>query len=293
MLPFSMIRRRSTPRHSFFSRCNPRRSSIFLRVHAGNAANPFLSCGYFITCGYPGGGGLLPFSAISAHGACSGLVRALKPTPASASSLPRFALPFAGMFLKPPASLSVSGPLPFNKISPPLNSLVATLPQVFIPNNLKSFICNAYKKSEGEGPITINRFPLFRCHSSYPSSHHARSPANPFLSSISAHFSSQRAWVSRPALLSLPLPYSAEYMRTYPCRGASHPIKMELANLLGQGQRSEHNSQRNKKLDRRQTGRRSRMAGVAAPEFPALLQRAEHFADWHVDDAHRHELAGL
>lgn len=68
---------------------------------------------------------------------------------------------------------------------------------------------------------------------------------------------------------------------------------MELANLLGQGQRSEHNSQRNKKLDRRQAGRRSRMAGSAAPEFSVVLQRAEHFADWHVDDADRHELAGL
>jgi hypothetical protein len=66
MLACSMIRRRSTPRHSLYSRFNPRRSSIFLPVHAGNAANPFRSRGYFITCGHPGVGGLPPFSVNSA-----------------------------------------------------------------------------------------------------------------------------------------------------------------------------------------------------------------------------------
>jgi hypothetical protein len=65
MLPSHMIRRRSTPRHSFYSRFNPRRSGIFLRVHAGNAANPFRSRGYLITCGHPGGGGLPSFSVNS------------------------------------------------------------------------------------------------------------------------------------------------------------------------------------------------------------------------------------
>src|SRR5271170_3362728 len=77
MLPFSMIRRRSTPRHSLHPRFTAARTTIFLRVHAGNPANPFLSCGYFITCVYPGVGGL-PFSATSVHGACPGLVGASK-----------------------------------------------------------------------------------------------------------------------------------------------------------------------------------------------------------------------
>jgi hypothetical protein len=52
-----MIRRRSTPLPSFCSRFTTRRSTTPLRVHAGNAANPFLSCAYFITCGHPGVGG--------------------------------------------------------------------------------------------------------------------------------------------------------------------------------------------------------------------------------------------
>ena len=51
-----MIRRRPTPGHSFFSRFTTAPSTILLRVHAGNAANPFRSCAYFITCGRLGGG---------------------------------------------------------------------------------------------------------------------------------------------------------------------------------------------------------------------------------------------
>ncbi len=51
-----MIRRRSTPLDSFYSRCTTRHSTPLLRIHAGNAANPFLSCRYFITSGHPGGG---------------------------------------------------------------------------------------------------------------------------------------------------------------------------------------------------------------------------------------------
>jgi hypothetical protein len=69
MLTCSMIRRRSTPRHSLYSRFNPRRSSIVLSVHAGIAANLFPSRGYFITCGHPGVGGLPSFSANSAPSA--------------------------------------------------------------------------------------------------------------------------------------------------------------------------------------------------------------------------------
>lgn len=133
------------------------------------------------------------------------VIRSLQPV--SPSSLPSLMLPFAGTFLKLPASLPFSGPLPFNKISPPLNSLFATLLQVFIPNNLKSFILNTYKKPRGEGPITVNRFPLSRCHSSYPSSRHALSSANPFLPSFSVRFSSQRTWaLVKAALPSSPLP---------------------------------------------------------------------------------------
>ncbi len=71
-----MIRPRSTPRHSLYSRCNPRRSPISLRVHAGNAANPFRSCVYFITRAHPGGGGLPSFSVNS-------VPSALKPTRSS------------------------------------------------------------------------------------------------------------------------------------------------------------------------------------------------------------------
>jgi hypothetical protein len=57
MLTFFMIRRRSTPQHTFYPRSTTHDSATFLRVHAGNAANPFLSYGYFITCGHPGAGG--------------------------------------------------------------------------------------------------------------------------------------------------------------------------------------------------------------------------------------------
>ena len=48
-----MIRRRSTHRHSFHSRFTPCHSTILFRVHAGNAANSFLSRGYFITRVHP------------------------------------------------------------------------------------------------------------------------------------------------------------------------------------------------------------------------------------------------
>ena len=51
-----MIRRRTTPLPSFSSRFTTRHTTTLPRVHAGNAANPFHSCGYFITCGHPGGG---------------------------------------------------------------------------------------------------------------------------------------------------------------------------------------------------------------------------------------------
>ena len=74
-----MIRRRSTPHHSFHSRFTTAHFTIFLRVHAGNAANSFLSCAYFITRAHPRVGGL-PLSATSVHGACPGLVGALKST---------------------------------------------------------------------------------------------------------------------------------------------------------------------------------------------------------------------
>ena len=68
-LLFSMIRRRSTLLPDFRSRFTTRHSITFLRVHAGNAANPFLSCAYFITCGHPGGGDLASFSEVSAPSA--------------------------------------------------------------------------------------------------------------------------------------------------------------------------------------------------------------------------------
>jgi hypothetical protein len=80
MLPLLMIRCRSTPLPAFHSRFTTRRSITPLRVHAGIAATPFLSCAYFITCGHPGGGGPPSFSAVSAHGACPDPVRALKST---------------------------------------------------------------------------------------------------------------------------------------------------------------------------------------------------------------------
>ena len=35
------------------------------------------------------------------------------------------------------------------------------------------------------------------------------------------------------------------------------------------------------------------MAGAAASQFPLVFWRAEHFPDWHLDDAPGHELAGL
>src|SRR5271156_3631236 len=35
------------------------------------------------------------------------------------------------------------------------------------------------------------------------------------------------------------------------------------------------------------------MAGVEVPEFPVVFRWAEHFADWHVDDAHRDCVACL
>ena len=63
-----MIPRRSTPRRSFYSRFTTHHSAVFLCVHAGNAANPFLSCGYFITRGYPGVGGLPTSSVNLVHG---------------------------------------------------------------------------------------------------------------------------------------------------------------------------------------------------------------------------------
>jgi excinuclease ABC subunit C len=75
-----MIRPHPRPRHSFRSRFTTHRSITFLGVHAGNAANPFRSCAYFITCGHPGGGGLPSFSATSARGACPDPVGALKST---------------------------------------------------------------------------------------------------------------------------------------------------------------------------------------------------------------------
>jgi excinuclease ABC subunit C len=83
-----MIPRRSTPRHSFYSRFTTHRSTVFLRLHAGNAANPFSSCGYFITRGYPGRGGLPPLSVNSAPGACSGPGGALKSTRSSTPTDP-------------------------------------------------------------------------------------------------------------------------------------------------------------------------------------------------------------
>ncbi len=51
-----MIGRRSTPLRCFYSRFTNRHSTASLRVHAENAANPFLSYAYFITCGHPGVG---------------------------------------------------------------------------------------------------------------------------------------------------------------------------------------------------------------------------------------------
>ncbi len=51
-----MIRRRTTPLPPFSSRFTTRHSTTPPRPYAGNAANPFRSCGYFITCGHPGGG---------------------------------------------------------------------------------------------------------------------------------------------------------------------------------------------------------------------------------------------
>ncbi len=96
MLAFFMIRRRSTPRHSFHSRSTTHHSTTRLRVHAGIAANPFLSCAYFITCGHPGGRGLPPFSAISVHSALkfpctpaahTPLARPFDPVPATARLL--------------------------------------------------------------------------------------------------------------------------------------------------------------------------------------------------------------
>ena len=141
------------------------------------------------------------------------MIRPLKPVPASSHS--SLSLPFADKFPRLPASPSRSGPLPFNKISLPLNSLVATLPQVFIPNNLKSFICNAYKKSGGRvqlrltdfrspvgipatpAPITQDRpqpFPLIHFRTPFVASGVGISPnapvfSSPLLARIHAHIS--------------------------------------------------------------------------------------------------------
>jgi|SRR5208282_388118 len=111
MLPISMIRRRSTPRHSFNSRFAAHHATTSLCVHAGNAANPFLSCGYFITCGYPGVGGLRHSSAASVRGDCCGLGGALKPTPAFAQPLSLIPSPFSELCASVLSSPNLS---PFN-----------------------------------------------------------------------------------------------------------------------------------------------------------------------------------
>lgn len=120
-----MIRRRSTPHHSFHSRFTTAHFTIFLRVHAGNAANSFPSCGYFITRAYPGVGGP-SLSATSVYGACSGPVGALKSTRASAPDDP-FNTPHC-----PPTSALESMPtkpsstIASPELTPDLNPLDAT-----------------------------------------------------------------------------------------------------------------------------------------------------------------------
>jgi hypothetical protein len=97
MLPFTMIRRRSTPRHFFYSQftaLDSRSSSAYRQEHPfipsvvgeGQPQSPHAFTSQLSV--YPGVGGLPPFSSISVRGACSGLIGALKSTRALPSTDP-------------------------------------------------------------------------------------------------------------------------------------------------------------------------------------------------------------
>jgi excinuclease ABC subunit C len=130
-----MIRRRSTPRHSFYSRFTAHHCTISLRAHAGNAANPFFSSDYFITRGYPGVGGRPPLSANSVPSALKSI---RSPTPTDLSDTHHY----------PPATI------PFRVRTSAKRARNSCRIRSFKTQDLKPFrICSYKKTGEGEGPL--------------------------------------------------------------------------------------------------------------------------------------------
>src|SRR5580658_7786733 len=126
MLPSSMVRRRSTPRHSFYSRFSThdsRSSSAYAQQHP-QPQSPHVFTSQFSGC--PGVGGFPPCSTISVHGACSGLVGASKPTHANGFSLSPFvALTDSSQPIENPTALSPFPATLTGRVS--LSPLFATL----------------------------------------------------------------------------------------------------------------------------------------------------------------------
>lgn len=187
MLQFSMIRRRSTPRHSFYSRftAHDSRSSSAYAQEQPQPQSPHVFTSQL--SGYPGGGGLPPFSAISVHGAFSDLVGALKPTlacgpapiskplPVSELCVRRLPRPGRGVGVHPGRLGAFSSPNlpPFSfkpsayngfTLSPFAATLTDSSQPIENPTALspfpatlrgrvkhKSFICHSYKKTPGVG----------------------------------------------------------------------------------------------------------------------------------------------
>jgi hypothetical protein len=142
-----MIRRRSTPRHSFYSRFaahDSRSSSAYAREQP-QPQSPHVFTSRF--SGYPGVGGLPPFSTISAHSV-------LKPTPASAPP------DLSGTRQRPPA------PIPFRTLH--LREVLARRicthekrtcnffrVRTSKTRGLKSFIIRTYEKRPGEKVLLL------------------------------------------------------------------------------------------------------------------------------------------
>jgi hypothetical protein len=135
-----MIRRRSTPRHSFYSRFTAHHCTISLRAHAGNAANPFFSSDYFITRGYPGVGGRPPLSANSVPSALKSI---RSPTPTDLSDTHHY----------PPATI------PFRVRTSAKRARNSCRIRSFKTQDLKLFRMNSCRKT-GEGAPAIRS----KCH---------------------------------------------------------------------------------------------------------------------------------
>jgi hypothetical protein len=161
-----MVRYRSTPRHSFYSRftAHDSRSSSAYAQQRPQPQSPHMFTSRF--SGYPGVGGLPPFSTISVHSLLKPTAASSRPDPSGTRHRPLIypACPVYPELRRAPRR----APIPFGTLH--LRAVLARRIRTYEKcagnlfrirtsktHDLKSFRIRTYKKRPGEGGLIVNQ----------------------------------------------------------------------------------------------------------------------------------------